>query len=293
MKKTFTLFTISTLLLIGASAFVSDTKYNTGIAGYTGAPGEQTCAACHSGGTSLSSHIFINSIPKFNNFEYFPDSVYTISISTYASSTNVIKYGFGCEILDNLNDNNAGTLQNPGSGVKIINAPIAGRKNAVHTTGKIAVNDSATFTFKWKAPPAGSGALNIYATGNAVNDNGNTNGDLVLQNALTISEGTVAVVQPTFTAIQETMDKFISNVIVSPNPSSGFSQISYSLKNESMTEIELFDISGKKIKQLVKENEQPGYQSHIINVSSVPLGVYFVRVISNGNQVSQKLVSVN
>lgn len=72
---------------------------------------------------------------------------------------------------------------------------------------------------------------------------------MVLQNALTISEGTVAVVQPTFTAIQETMDKFISNVIVSPNPSSGFSQISYSLKNESMTEIELFDISGKKIKQ--------------------------------------------
>lgn len=289
MKKTFTLFTIGTLLLIGASAFVSDTKNSTGMAGYTGAPSEQTCAACHSGGSTATKTISLSSNPSFTGGKYLPDSVYAITIDVSAAGFN--NFGFGCEILNSSNAN-IGTMQNAGSGVKFLNA--GARRNAVHSAIK-AGTGSVSFTFEWKAPAAGAGDATFYACGNAVNANGNTNGDVAVPGGalLSLTEGTVAVVQPTFTAIQETTDKFISNVIVSPNPSSGFSQISYSLKKESLTEIELYDINGKKIKQLVKENEQVGYQSHIINLSSVPAGVYFVRVISDGNQVSQKLVSVN
>lgn len=289
MKKTFTLFTIGTLLLIGASAFVSDTKNSTGMAGYTGAPGEQTCSACHSGGSAATKSISISSNPNFTGGKYLPDSIYDITINVSATGFN--NFGFGCEILNSSNAN-IGTMQNAGSGVKFLNA--GARQNAVHSAIK-AGTGSATFTFEWKAPAAGAGDATFYACGNAVNANGNTNGDLPVPGSalLTLNEGTVAVVQPTFTAIQEVTDKFISNVVVSPNPSSGFSQISYNLKNESLTEIELYDINGKKIKQLAKENEQAGYKSHIINLSSVQAGVYFVRVNSNGNQVSQKLVSIN
>src|SRR5437868_274035 len=104
MKKTFTTLLLVLITLIGTSAFIL--KNSTGIAGYTGSPGEATCANCHAGGNSAASGITITSVPAFtqnvnSEFEFLPDSTYKIIITAKASGFS--RFGFACEILDDQN----------------------------------------------------------------------------------------------------------------------------------------------------------------------------------------------
>ena len=143
MKKTLLSFSLILIAILGSSAFIK--KSSSGIAGYTGSPGEGTCANCHNGGSSASSGITITAVPAFSvninsETEYQPDTTYQITIETAASGFS--KYGFGCEILTP-SVTNSGTMSAPGAGVKFLNS--GAKRNAVHTTAKNGT--SAQFTF--------------------------------------------------------------------------------------------------------------------------------------------------
>ncbi len=294
MKKIINTVLVIALTLIATSAFITK-KSATGYAGYTASPGEATCSGngnCHVGGSSAVSGITITSSPAFSlnansDPEYLPDSIYQITIT--ASASGFTRYGFGCEILNSSNTN-AGNIQNPGSGVKFLT--YIGRKNAVHSTTKLAATGVATFTFKWLAPASGIGDATIYAIANAVDGNNAKSNDFVLSpQSMLVVEGTPPPPPPDTTGVKE-INSSVSQISVFPNPATDITTISYYLKQNQTIKIDLISINGTVVKQLYNQEETPGFHSQILNLQGVASGVYFIKTSANQQKVSQKLITV-
>jgi hypothetical protein len=262
---------------------------NNGKAGYTGAPGEQTCAGggCHNGGSSASKGVTITAVPSFSNNEYYPDSTYNVSV--IVAATSFTRFGFACEALNSSNAS-SGSMASPGTGVKIVNA-FNGRQNATHTAPKSAPSNQATFTFKWTAPSAGEGDITFYTCCNAVNYNGNILGDLPIPYSYLISEGTPPAPTNT-TGITENIAA-LRDVAVFPNPTSDFSNISYSLVQTKQITVELAEISGKQVKVFSNKTQYPGNHSEILDIRGIAKGAYFIKVTSHNEKLSQKMLIVN
>lgn len=287
MKKTITAASLILVTFFGTTAFIIN-KSSTGYAGYTNSPGESYCgtAGCHGGGSSATSTIVVTSVPQFTNDEYVPGTTYTISVQ--ANAAGFTRYGFGCEILTDGNTN-AGTMQSPGSGVKFLNA--GARRNAVHSTTKLASSGTATFTFQWVAPAEGTGNATFYVAANAVNGNASTSGDFpITPISYVVTEG--AVPTTTFTGVRENSAELTNNLSVFPNPANGITTISYDLKQNAAVSVELTDMTGKTVKSLLSETQPAGAHSHVLNLQSVPAGVYFIKTSVNNKKASQKLITV-
>lgn len=276
MKNKFLVLFSMVLVAFGGSSYVI--LSSSGIAGYTGSPGESNCASCHSGGSSSSSAISINSIPSFSNNEYVPGTTYTIEITVSASGFS--KFGFGCEILSAANTN-AGLMQNQGAGVKFLNA--GARKNAVHSTGKSGTG-SAVFSFEWVAPQ--SGAATIYASGNAVNGNNSSSGDFPLS---PVSLALQAQVPIDPVGINES-NALLGAMHVYPQPANGITQLNYTLKQSGFIEIRICDLNGKELKHLIEGEQEQGPHSKLLNLDELSEGVYFIKLIGENQLLSQKLI---
>lgn len=278
MKKTLLSIAAGLTILVSGAAFVS--KSSTGIAGNTGSPGEQTCAQCHSGGSSIASGATIAAVPVFSNNTYVPGTTYTINILTGALSYT--SFGFACEIL-NASNSNAGTMQNAGSGVQFVTAG-NGRNNATHTAPKSGTN-FASFSFQWVAPASGN--VNIFAAGNCVNGNGATSGDLPVSATLALTAAT-----STATSLDENT-KELSGFAVYPNPAKDVLHVNYQLMASSAVSIDLYSISGQHMANLVNEKQSAGLQSKSVFLpANVASGVYFIKATSNGKVMTQKLVTI-
>jgi hypothetical protein len=259
--------------------------YNTGVAGYTGAPGEGTCNTCHGGGSSSASGVTLTSIPSFSLDQYKPDSTYQITISVSAAGFN--KYGFGCEILNN-SLVNAGTMKNAGAGVKFLNA-FNGRRNAVHTTGKFGA--SVNFSFQWTAPSVPD-TVTIYVMCNAVNANNNTGGDFPLQ-PFQLSLTPVPVPQDTSnvdtTSIRE-ISAAVKRVSVYPNPARDIAEVSYTLEKGGDVVVSVYSVSGKLAREERFSQVAPGAHSAFIDIHRLARGAYFVCVTGPDDRPVRKLL---
>lgn len=279
MKNKLRLFLL--FLFVSVSGWSFMFLSNSGIAGYTGSPGESTCANCHSGGSSPASAISISSTPSFSNNEYVPGTTYTIEITV--SATGFSKFGFGCEIL-NASNTNAGLMQNQGAGVKFLNS--GARKNAVQNTGKIN-SGSAVFSFEWVAPQ--SGAATIYVSGNAVNGNNSSSGDFPIT---PVSLALQAQVPIDPVSINEARLLY-GEMSIYPQPSNGITRLNYSLKQSAHIEISICDLSGKELKLFNEGKQEQGQHSKLLSLDELSEGVYFLKLSGEGKPLSQKLIIVN
>jgi len=80
-----------------------------------------------------------------------------------------------------------------------------------------------------------------------------------------------------------------------PNPFSEFVNIEFSVMEQNAVDLSVFDISGKHIKSITNKIYSPGkyklkWNGTCKNGKEVPVGIYFVRMISGRNTYSQKLV---
>lgn len=284
MKKTFTASLLIIVSLALSSAFV--VKDSNGKAGYTGSPGENSCAqgGCHGGGSSAVSGTTISASPSFTNDEYIPGTVYTISLTAEASSFN--KFGFACEVL-NSGNGSVGILQSPGAGVKLATA-FNSRKNVTHSGIKTVTGNVAVFTFQWVAPSAGVGDAYFYYCVNAVNGNGNTSGDLPILGSYTVTEG----VPTNTTGIRENGNASDLGMTVYPNPAGNYFTLSYLVKKAGAIQIDLLDLNGRKVETLVSETNQAGRVQKTLNTDNIAKGVYFVKASSNGVKLGQKLLVI-
>jgi hypothetical protein len=276
MRLSVKLFLLSPLVLAFTTSSVI--KNSGGKTDFSGAPGEGTCNGCHGGGSSISSSCSITANPAFTGNQYVPGATYTITASVNAIGFN--HFGFDCTILNAANTN-AGTMQNPGSGVNILNGG-TGRKNATQSTPKNGTNGT-NFTFEWVAPVSGN--TTIYLAGNAVNLNGGTSGDLPINTSLALT----ASPSTNLNSTGITQNKF--NVY--PNPTNGYTSISYSLTNPKTVSIQLININGSLVKEFLNENQIGGNYSNILNLEGLEKGLYFLTLSGNNERIAQKLITVN
>lgn len=73
-----------------------------------------------------------------------------------------------------------------------------------------------------------------------------------------------------------------------PNPFNSFTVISYELPNSAFVELRIFDITGKIVETLVKEQRTAGKYNHTYDASKLTSGIYFYQLlVNNGNDFNE------
>jgi len=83
---------------------------------------------------------------------------------------------------------------------------------------------------------------------------------------------------------------FVDRFRVYPNPTSGTTNLDYTLKNAGDLTIDILDISGRVVKGVFAGNQPSGQQVVQINATELHNGIYLIRMQSNGQQVVRKFV---
>jgi len=76
-----------------------------------------------------------------------------------------------------------------------------------------------------------------------------------------------------------------SDLSVYPNPFSGNTIIGYEVRTGSMTRIDIFDMTGKLVRNLMNELQLPGKHEVVFNAEGLPAGMYYCRM-RTGESVS-------
>lgn len=77
-----------------------------------------------------------------------------------------------------------------------------------------------------------------------------------------------------------------------PNPFNPTTTIRYGIPSESMVKIEIYNISGQLVKELLNENQLAGYYQKSFDASSLASGMYMYRIIALANNGKNKFVQV-
>lgn len=95
--------------------------------------------------------------------------------------------------------------------------------------------------------------------------------------------------QPLFAA-SEAVKQSINEMGIYPNPSSGASNLYFSLNKKMPVLIQLFDINGKEIATLLRENLPAGNQTLLINTGRYASGIYLIKIITQEGATNLKLM---
>ncbi|MEO6133335.1 MAG: choice-of-anchor V domain-containing protein, partial [Saprospiraceae bacterium] len=145
----------------------------------TGAPGEGTCASCHTlnGGTQDGT-VVLTGMPTVIT----PNMAYVLTLTSTNPNGVASVAGFQLTILNSLN-NMAGTLSSPSSGSALETS--SGRQYWEHNTpAAYPGSNIVTWTATWTAPtmPANT-QITWYAANNIANGNGSDTGDKIVTNS--------------------------------------------------------------------------------------------------------------
>lgn len=173
--------TILTLSDSGASRTVQ--AFSSGpLPGNTGAPGEQTCANCHSSSGGLIEGTFTIDVPT----TYIPGATYEIRVRHTSSDLTRRRWGFQLTVLS-ADHKKAGDLQLEEDTTQILNetGPNGDRQYIEHNlqgtfNGR---TGGAVWYFYWQAPSQNIGPITFYATGNQANGDFDNTGDDILTTA--------------------------------------------------------------------------------------------------------------
>lgn len=232
-------------------------------AGYTNSPSDaKNCTQCHGGSATTATGILSSNIPVAG---YTPGTSYTITVTLAGSG----KKGF--EVSP---QNTSGTLLGTltaGSGTTIKSTKYITQSSGVST-------NPAVWNFTWTAPAAGTGAVTFY--GAFAITSGTTKVSTMVVNESTVSVG-------------ETSNE-VSNFVTYPNPVTNTLSINYYVKEAGFVSLQLFDLSGRLVKEILSENNSTaGNKTQTVNMNSgLKSGVYFLRY-TNENNVETKKIVVN
>ncbi|MCJ7555073.1 MAG: T9SS type A sorting domain-containing protein, partial [Ignavibacteriaceae bacterium] len=75
-----------------------------------------------------------------------------------------------------------------------------------------------------------------------------------------------------------------------PNPFNPSTLIRYSLKKEELVSIEIYNILGQRVDELVKEVKSEGIHQIVFNSSNLPSGVYFYSIRTQNFTDTKKMI---
>ena len=78
----------------------------------------------------------------------------------------------------------------------------------------------------------------------------------------------------------------ISNIKLTPNPASFASSLEFTLNEANFCKIQLIDITGQNIRNILSENRSPGFNRVEFSISDISDGTYIVK-IQTDNSIPQ------
>ena len=225
------------------------------------AEGGATCtqSGCHFGTPTTVSNIITTDIPAEG---YTPGTTYNITVTVTGSGWK----GFMLSS-QNASGSFLGTLMS-GTGSKVVFT-----NYITHSSDK---NPSpAVWTFKWKAPSAGSGAATFYGAFAVTRNATRTQ-------SVTVQEKTAP------TALVEVSNEFRATVY--PNPVSDKLYLSYLLPQSGMVTISLLTIDGKLVKTISDGIHAAGKQDESYDIAGIERGIYFLKVNTPKGEQIQKII---
>lgn len=238
-----------------------------------------SCAypGCHSSHPLQSPKPWINSnVPVAG---YSPDSIYTFT----AKAVYIGKSSFGFEISpQTVSGSPLGTLI-----VSNATTTQIGTFNSLQyieqTANGYQGTDSLAWTFKWKAPVAGTGSVTFYGCFNCGQGNSSAANTYVYPATLTIPENVNA-------GINNLVNESIS-FSVFPNPAKEQINISYNLKETLAVQINIYAVDGRKIGALLNSMMNKGEQTQAFSLpSGIKPGIYLLQLIANNKSTVQRIV---
>lgn len=141
--------------------------------GKTGAPNENTCAQCHSGG-SFMADIAVTGIPAM----VVPNTTYNVTITnSYTGLNDPSRSGFQIVAL-NASNQQAGTISNIGSSATTV--VFGGKTYVEHAPAlNFGVNNSVSWTFDWTAPSGTNGDVITFYYASVFGNGAGSSGDTV------------------------------------------------------------------------------------------------------------------
>lgn len=151
--------------------------------GNTAAPGEGTCASCHSTfvPNAGTGKVLLGGLPR----EYMPGQTYTLTVAVVDETAS--RWGFELTALDEQNQTigKLGTVDNSITDIRTGTVNGASREYLVPTINGnfTGLTLAATWDFTWTAPS--SGTATFYITGLAADRDATPNGDFTYTNTYT------------------------------------------------------------------------------------------------------------
>lgn len=274
------IFSIFSALVVTGSSFHAANGDGSGApSGNTGSPADnKTCArsGCHPGTATNITDAISSDVPATG---YIPGNTYTITATV--NDPSLIKFGFEISpqsstgtLLGTLALLDADKTKFTSNANKYITHKSAGTSWPGHT---------ASWSFSWTAPLAGTGDVTFYGAFNFSNNNGSTSGDVIHTSTLTIPEafgvGIAAIDAEKGFALY-------------PNPVSSDMQVSYYLPHTMEVSISIYDLSGKRLAILKQETEPEGNYHSSYTLTGYSKGAYIIELKTGYQSFAQKLIKL-
>lgn len=244
-------------------------------AGSTGAPGEQNCTACHSGGTQNGDAI--NELTLEDGAgnpvtSYIPDSTYMVN---FFIDNAALKKGFQLVALDASNQQAGNMIATPATTV----LTSGGKKYVTH---KSSSNTTTTgWDFKWTAPSSNVGNVRFYAASNVTNNNNNTTGDQIFLSQHVVSHNPLASVEEYGKAMN--FSAFFASNTNTLN-------LDFDSKVTGKGFVNMIDLSGKSVYNNHFGNVKIGpNHEKVLLPADIRNGIYIVHLFVNNQSTTYKL----
>lgn len=271
MKKPILFFILSCLFLIANSGGPGATTGRD----RTGGPlASGDCSNCHIGGNygaEVEAQLLLD---QQEVQEYIPGQSYTFKVKV-KTSTPAERYGFQAVALIDQNNLNAGTFGMPPQGTQI--TMLNNRAYFEHAT-KLQVD---SFEIEWKAPEAGTGDVQFFAAGNAVNNANGSGGDDpdVLDQPLTVSESVASNLN--------TVRKLNIDWEIFPNPTQKQVWIRIDELEKSDLQVRLLDQKGTVLQQ---SRIKPFADQISFSLNHLTSGQYYIQLSNDKGIATRSLI---
>lgn len=261
MKKTH-LLAIGGLLATMLFTFSLQSEPNGAPAAASGGPAEggATCAqgGCHFGSATSGATFMSTDIPSEG---YTPGTQYNITMNLTGNDRKGFMFS-----AQNASGQFKGTLTaGTGSKVTLTNY-------ITHTSAR---TSTTPWTFKWTAPAAGTGTVNLYAALAVTRSNTSTQ-------VITVNEKLAS-------GINELAQEIRLNTYF--NPSEKQVHLSFNLKNSSTVKINLVGMNGQVSQEVFNGNMQAGEQALSTQTANLKAGIYLAQ-IKVGDKVAYKKLAI-
>lgn len=154
-----------------------------------------------------------------------------------------------------------------------------------HVSPKAPSGGVVSFDFEFTAPNT-QGTITLYANGNSVNFNGNSNGD-----QWNYAANYQVLVQTTSVEDEIPVTSFVLYQNY-PNPFNPSTTISYKLNKSSLTSLKIFNMYGEEVTTLIEKFQNEGFYEVEFDASKFGLssGTYFYVLKSGSEQSIKKFV---